>query len=322
MLFANGQVQEALGRLDKALDQDDLEGWTLSAWLMRFDLYQHLARKAEFEEKALDFVVKFERSPPAWTDAPPALAPGGAMRPGGAAHVALSGVLGASSAAAIEQLRKAAERQNKLRVDFAKLQGIEAEGCKLLLDALRGLRKAKKEIYLSGEGQAFKLLRAQAVAGDASVDQAVWLLLLDLYQQLAMQPEFEEAAVDYAVTYEVSPPSWEAPATQKGAAAPLEPAEPVTERANDHFDAAGEIAGQQEQLFADLAAYAAQANPVVVDLTATRRVDFINAGRLLNVVEKLHQDGKPVVIRGAGQMIIALFEVMGIHKLARIIPRK
>jgi len=36
-----------------------------------------------------------------------------------------------------------------------------------------------------------------------------WLMLLDLYQHLGMRAEFEEAAVNYAVTFEISPPSWE-----------------------------------------------------------------------------------------------------------------
>jgi anti-anti-sigma regulatory factor len=48
----------------------------------------------------------------------------------------------------------------------------------------------------------------------------------------------------------------------------------------------------------------------------------VNAGRLLNVLEKLKAEGKQLVIRGAGEMIIALFAVMGIPKVARIIPRK
>ena len=42
----------------------------------------------------------------------------------------------------------------------------------------------------------------------------------------------------------------------------------------------------------------------------------------LNSLEKLKAEGKQLVIRGAGEMIIALFAVMGIPKVARIIPRK
>jgi anti-anti-sigma regulatory factor len=61
---------------------------------------------------------------------------------------------------------------------------------------------------------------------------------------------------------------------------------------------------------------------VTIDCAAAKRIDFVNAGRLLNVLEKQKAEGKEIVVRGAGEMIIALFAVMGITKIARIIPRK
>ena len=76
-----------------------------------------------------------------------------------------------------------------------------------------------------------------AKAGEKSVDVAVWLLLLDLYQMLGLQNEFEEAAVDYAVTYEVSPPSWETPPPRPK---PLETSQPITlETGDDAFHVVG-----------------------------------------------------------------------------------
>jgi anti-anti-sigma regulatory factor len=321
ILFANGQTEEARARAQKALDGEDLGAWKLQMWLMLFDVLQTLGRKAEFEEKALEFVVKFERSPPVWVDAPvAAVRQNPNLRTGGLAAVSLTGTLGAASAQAFEQLKKAAERQPKLRLDFAKLQGIEPAGCTLLRDALRGFKAAKKDIYLTGEPRIFQLLREAAKAGDKSIDVAVWLLLLDLYQMLGMQNEFEEAAVDYAVTYEVSPPSWETPPPRPK---PLEMSQPMaTVGGDDAFMIVGEVAGQSDQLFADITAYAAGASPVTIDCSAARRIDFVNAGRLLNVLEKQKAEGKELVVRGAGEMIIALFAVMGITKIARIIPRK
>ena len=322
VLYANGQSAEAHARLKKALEGEDLGAWKLQVWLMMFDVLQQLGRKQEFEERALDFVVKLERSPPVWTDAPPAPKQNPSLRTGGAASVSLTGALGAQSAGALEQLRKAADKQPKLRLDFGKLQGIEPAGCKLLHATLKYFRTAKKDVWLTGEATLLKLLRDGAKAGDKSVDTSVWLLLLDLYQMLGLQNEFEEAAVDYAVTYEVSPPSWEAPPPRpKGE--PMAESQPVaTLVADESFHVSGEVAGQSDQLFTDLGAYAAAANPVVLDFGAARRVDFVNAGRLLNVLEKLKAEGKQLVIRGAGEMIIALFAVMGIPKVARIIPRK
>lgn len=316
VLYANGQSQEALDTLNRAIEAGTLESWTLPAWLMRFDLYQQLGRKSEFEEKALHFVVKFERSPPAWNDLPSATT---ANRPGGSAHIALSGSLSSASKAAFGQMLKASERHPKLHLDFAKLEGADAEGCQLLLDTLATLRKAKKEVYISGEARAFELLRARIAEGGAT---PLWLLLLDLYQQLGMQEEFEELAVDYAVTFEVSPPSWEARARVE----PPPPPAPVgggeRDDSDDSYRLEGDIAGEQEALFADLQKYVKQANPVLIDLSRTRRIDFINAGRLLHLIEKARESKRAVVLRSVGEMMMALFAVMGIHKHARIIPRK
>ncbi|MCC6610976.1 MAG: hypothetical protein IT515_15045 [Burkholderiales bacterium] len=326
ILFANGQADQALARLEAALADESLGAslgaWRLQIWLMLFDLYQHLGRKARFEERALDFVVKFERSPPAWTEAPKADKAPSALRTGGAAHVSLSGTLSAASANALEQLRKMAERQSKLRVDFAKLQGLDADGCRLLLDALKALKKAKKEVYFSGEAQGLKLVRDLAKPGDPSTDQAVWQLLLELYQQLGLQNEFEEAAVDFAVTYELSPPSWEVPPPKaKGTAPP--PAEPEAARApEDAFYFEGEVAGANDALFTELADYAQTANPLVIDMSRMRRIDFVNAGRLLNTLEKVASAERSIVLRGVGEMVAALLSVMRITKLARVIPRK
>ena len=321
ILFANGQIEEAHARANKAIEQEDLGAWKLQLWLMLFDLLQQLGRKQEFEEKALDFVVKFERSPPPWVDGPTAAARANpSLRTGGLAHVALTGVLGAQSATALDQLKKAAERQPKLRLDFGKLQSIEPAGCTLLRDTLRAFKAGKKDVYLTGEARILQLLREGAKAGDKSVDPAVWMLLHDLYQMLGMQNEFEEAAVDYAVTYEVSPPSWEAPPSRPK---PLEVSQPIAlETGDDAFHLVGEVAGQSDQLFIDITAYAGGANPVTLELAAAKRIDFVNAGRLLNVLEKSQAEGKQLVIRGAGEMIIALFAVMGITKIARVIPRK
>jgi anti-anti-sigma regulatory factor len=322
VLYANGQTAEAHARLKMALEGEELGAWKLQVWLMLFDVLQQLGRKQEFEERALDFVVKLERSPPVWTDAPPAPKQNASLRTGGASTVALTGSLGAQSAGALEQLRKAAERQPKLRLDFGKLQGIEPAGCKLLHATLKHFRTAKKDVWLTGEATLIKLLRDRAKAGGKSVDTSAWLLLLDLYQMLGLQNEFEEAAVDYAVTYEVSPPSWEVPPPRPKGEPMAESQSVATQVADDAFHVSGEVAGQSDQLFTNLGAYAAAANPVVLDFGTVRRVDFVNAGRLLNLLEKLKAEGKPLVIRGAGEMIIALFAVMGIPKVARIIPRK
>lgn len=319
ILFANGQVQEALARIDGAIGGEDLGDWQLQAWLMRFDLYQYLGLRAAFEEKALDFVVRFERSPPAWTDAPPPVASAPATRTGGAGHVALTGGLTAASAPAIEHLRRMQEKQPRLRLDVGRLNGIDGAGARLLLDTLQWARKSGKDLYFTGEAELLRLIQAQAPSGDPHADPALWLLALEIAQQLGDEQRYEELALEYTITYEVSPPAWEK-------VAPRAPARDAAAGAgagsSEAFLVDGDVTAPADRVLADLEAFATGANPVLVDLERTRRVDFVSAGQLLNLLARLKQSGRSIEIRGANQLVLALFTMMGIRELARLVPRK
>jgi anti-anti-sigma regulatory factor len=320
ILFANGQAQEALVRIDEALAGDSVPGWELQAWLMRFDLQQHLGQRAEFEEKALDFVVRFERSPPMWTDAPPPVAMPTAIRTGGAGHVALTGGLTAASAAAVEHLRRMQEKQPRLRLDVGRLNGIDGAGARLLLDTLKAVRKSGKDLYFTGEAELLRLIRAQAPSGDRNADPTLWLLALEIAQQLGDEQRYEDLALEYTITYEVSPPAWEK--VPPRAMARDESSAGTAGGGSDVFAVEGDITGPGERVLGELEAFAANADPVVIDLERTRRVDFVSAGQLLNLLAQVKQSGKSIEIRGANQLVMALFAMMGIRELARLVPRK
>src|SRR5260221_451541 len=53
-----------------------------------------------------------------------------------------------------------------------------------------------------------------------------------------------------------------------------------------------------------------------------RRVDIVTAGLMLKVLSALQERGTTVQIRGANELIRALFGLTGLDKVARIIPRK
>lgn len=320
ILFANGQAEEALARIADAIALDDLGAWKLRAWLMLFDLYQHLGKRAEFEERALDFVVRFERSPPVWTDPPPPVPAPSTIRTGGAGHVALTGGLTAASALAVEHLRRMLDKQPRLRLDLGRLNGIDGAGARLLLDTLTYARKSGKGMYFTGESDLLRLIQAQAPSGDRGADPALWLLALEIAQQLGDEARYEDMALEYTITYEVSPPSWEK-VVPRGPVAEA-PSAHVTSAGGDTFVVNGDIAGQGDQVLAELEAFANDADPVIIDLHATRRVDFVSAGQLLNLLARLKHARKSIEIRGANELIVALFSMMGIREFARLVPRK
>ena len=55
----------------------------------------------------------------------------------------------------------------------------------------------------------FLHLAEAAPTGVRDADPAFWQLRLDALRMTNRPDQFDEAAIDYCVTYEVSPPSWE-----------------------------------------------------------------------------------------------------------------
>ncbi len=317
ILFANGQVVQALSALSRSVREADLGTSALQAWLMLFDLYQHLGMRSEFEALALEFVVKFERSPPVWIETGESEDP--ALLTGGVGYFALSDTLSEASVADLEKLRAAAATQQTVRVECGKLRGLDGPGCKLFRETLLAIRNAGKEVLLTGEAALLRPLEEACQAGRIETDGALWTLLLDVCRILRLKDKFEEAAVNYAVTFEVSPPSWDASA---GTAAKRATRERPVDAADQALVLAGDITGASETLAKRLQDWAAVNKMLVIDMSRAKRVDFVTAGLMLNVLSKLEQAGITVQIRGPNELIHALFRVMGIGKVARIIPRK
>ena len=317
IFFANGQVLQALAALTRAVREEDLGASALQAWLMLFGLYQHLGMSAEFEALAMEFAVKFERSPPVWIETGPP--PDPALVTGGIGYCALSGTLSEASAPELEKLRDTAQRLHTVRMDCTKLQGLDAPGCRLLGETLASIRGAGRNVMITGETQLLRLLEEPCRVGRAETDGAVWALLLELYRMLKLKDKFEETAVDYAVTFEVSPPSWD---SQPGAGSKRAAVERPVEPEDRALALSGDITGASEALAQQLRDWAAANAMLVIDMSRAKRVDFVTAGLMLKVLSRLHQDGTTVQIRGANALIHALFAVMGIGKVARIVPRK
>jgi anti-anti-sigma regulatory factor len=311
ILFANAQEKAALSVLKKAAGDKDTGKTARQVWLMLFDLYEHLGMRAEHDALSLEFAAKFERSPPTWTERAEIAASMPAM---GGGAVGFGSALDAGAAVRIEQVNQIAAVVQSLSFDLSKLAAIDATGCGLLLQCLQKLRRAGKSVAFSGEASLLGLLGANAQSGDKTVDQAFWLLLLEVYQTLGRQDAYEEAALNFAITYELSPPAWEAPppASRQAAAAPRTP------QAEQMLRLSGEITGADEVTLKTILDYAADSNLVLIDFSAVSRVDFVSAGQLLNTFSKLHQAGKSVKIRGANELILALFGVMGVQAVTGI----
>lgn len=317
MLFSVEQTEQAESVLESAIRHERLNRYERRAWGMLFDLYQLQGRRDAFETLALEFAAKFETSPPTWMAAAaeerdPMLATGGG------AFVSLAGPLNGKSLDTLKLLLKNAEKNPTVRLDMAKVTDADEQGCGLLQNVLVRLKKSGKECVLSGADRLAALLAKKITPGTREREQT-WLLLLTLHQQTYQQEAFEDVAVNYAITFEVSPPSWEAPKAKPAASAGQpEPVMPVTPACSLE----GELVAVDEAAFSRIRMQAETSDDVVVDVGKLVRMDFIAAAHLLNVLNELVSAGKKVSLIKASHLVTALWEVIGLDRVARVETRK
>lgn len=324
MLYSSNQAAEAFAVLEAAVKGgEDLGNYGRRAWGMLFDLLQMLGRREAFEALGLEFAAKFETSPPPWAAAGAAEGGANAAQPAGTrAYISLSGVLSAKAQEPLKQLVKNAEKNPVVRLDVSKVTDAAEEGCALLHGTLLALKKAKKECVLGGAERLASVLAKKIVPGQRE-NERTWLLLLELYQQLFQQQAFEDAAVNYAVTFEVSPPSWEAPKAKRSAPiAEIEAATAAMAEAAEGYDLEGDIVAAGGEVFAPLQSYAEGREDVAVNCRELMHMDFVSAGQLLNVVANLSAAGKRIRFRGVSHLLAALWEVLGLDRVATVETRK
>jgi anti-anti-sigma regulatory factor len=323
VLYANERVAEAIGALQLFL-KDNTGSRDFQPWLLLFDLFQSQAMKREFDELSMEFVVRFERSAPIW-EAPSEAAPAPAAkrpaaRSGGA--VVLKDMIGAAAEEEIQRLLKLAEGEAPVRVDLSKATGIDASRAQLLGEVLLMVRKSGKSIIFSG-AKEFTSLVKNLTEDAGRHDPSFWRLLFELYEFQNQESQFEDAAVDYAVTFEVSPPSWEPMANTVELTEEAPEAEEEAEQTQaDAFCLSGVLNSTTEHRLKELERYAAERRDVLVDMSGATRVDFMTVGTLITSLMNLNQAGKRVTISGQNEMIHALFEVMGIRDFATLVRRK
>ena len=310
-MYAAGQELEAMRRLEAALKSgEDLGDAAVRAWACLFELLQALGRRPAFDALALTFARRFEKSPPAWS-APVEGEHTATETTGGRAHVSLSGVLNASIGEVLKQTMKLAATSTLVRMDVAKLTDADNNGAIVLMRAMAALKKAKKELVFGSPEHLAGILAAKVVPGERS-NTEMWLLLLELYQQAFRQEAFEEAAVNYAVTFEVSPPSWEALPERHDEPPPASPPLPKAEGFTLHDQLLG--AGVAD--FAPLEAVLAGCDEFDIDARKLVRIDTASAKALLEVLTRLHAVGKKLRIVGLSTIVAAYLETLGFDGVA------
>ena len=317
-MYAAGQELDAMRRLESALKSgEDLGEAALRAWGGLFDLLQVLGRRPAFDALALTFARRFEKSPPAWSVVAEDEEHTAAETTGGRAHVSLSGSLNARVGEVLKQTMKLAATSTLVRMDLAKLVDADNDGATLLLRGIAALKRANKEFLFGSPEHLAQILATKLVPGERR-NESMWLLLLELYQQAYRQDEFEEAAVNYAITFEVSPPSWVAlPARVEEAPRPA----PALPHKAEGFALSGQLLGATAADFAPLEALLAGREEFDIDARHLVRIDAASAGHLLEVLTRLHAKGKTLRISGLSTLVAAYLETLGFADVAELRAR-
>lgn len=318
MLHAAGKDLEASRRLEAAIKANEPMGETADrAWRALFELLQEQGNAAAFDKLALAYARRFELSPPTW-NAPAETDHQVDASMGGRAHVALTGSLDARVGESLKQMLKLAQTAPLVRIDLGKLTAADNDGATLLMRALGALKKAKREYVFGSPGQLTDILGAQLEPGRRD-HEASWLLLLELYQQAYDQNAFEEAAVNYAVTFEVSPPSFESPSP--GRPLPVAVTAPPRRNAGD-FVLEGQMIGAGAGAFADLERIAAERGEIDIDALGLRRIDAASTAQLKAAVGRIAEKGCRVRLIGLSELVAAWLQAQGFADLAVLRTRK
>jgi len=315
LLFANGQDAGARELLDQGVLTDADTKVSPLAWLALFDLMQRANDRNAFDQLSMQYVLQFERSAPAWDER---VKPSADDKHGGGGYIAVTGKLSSGTSAQLEGLKRALEKcVPRARVDLSSVTGFDDAGAKVLAVDLARARSQRMDLALQRPEKLVAALEA-AVARGKEGGEGAWLLSLELLQWQHDQAKFDERAVEFAVAFELSPPSWEPPprtGDKDASPAPgkLSADAPGTSPAErDSVVWEGVLAGAMPQQLARLADVAQSTSVAQIDMTAVDRVDFIFAGALLNAITRIETLGKAVQIIGATPIVRALLLLIGI----------
>ncbi len=325
ILFANGQLIDcALALREELARNPEVQ----VSWLLLFEVLQQTNNLNEFESLALDYSVRFESSPPAWRDfqRDQGIKKTPITTPLDPAEVALPARMTADHQKELEAFRKLLKPGAHAKLNFDKLNEVDEAGANVLRELLSAARKNVLPITISGATQAAFALRSKLVINVAQPPDSVWLATLDLYHLLGWQRQFEDLAVDYAVTFEVSPPSYQPPPQHIHITGSLNAESPVVSDTCFAIQSApqlkGDILGSASEAIATLEAAASLGDQVEVDCSLMGRVDFSAAGSLLNWLLSAHSRGKHISLTQVHVLASALFTVVGINSVADIAARR
>jgi anti-anti-sigma regulatory factor len=316
LMFAHGNGNAATAALSHALETNERS--QLLVWMCLFDLHARAQDRVAFDELALRFVVQFERSAPAWDE----LAPGGgnvvaSMASRGGPKSLLRGDLTDPHSPVLVTLSEAAKRKvgppPRFDLDIAELNGVNDVCGTLLAGALAALRRKGSIITFRALDATIRRLSVPLESGKPQ-HKGQWYLVLELLQWAGSTNLFDDRAVDFAITFEISPPTMEPLGAAQRNAMSVQTAAvdtPVDTIHDDRVIWAGELLGSTAPCINSISLANITTNPVIVDMRQVLRVDFICGSAIANAFTRLMAQAVDVRVVGASPIVQTLMQLTG-----------
>ena len=345
--FANGDPGGAenslLGALKEAAQQDEhSDSWTAAL----FDLYRATGEQGRFDRVAIEYAERSGRSAPGWFSIPDRL---GMQEARASARTVPSRLSDEPvwrspvvfDRGAVDELQLAiANAQQPWYLDWSDLQTVQPDAYEALGSLVAQWCGTSVALRFAGSPALERALRAETISGKRQAGQAPWRLRLDALRLMGLQDDFELVALDYCVTFEVSPPVWHAVRCSFERDAPAASDAPASAQASlqDPMDDAtmlaaadgsgspvaelvGEVLGEATDALERLDRARAGGDRLVVSCSNLIRVDFAAAGSILNWVAARQAEGCRVQFRDVHRLVAAFFHVIGINEHAKVVLR-
>jgi hypothetical protein len=341
--FANADFEQCEQALATLTASGGARAAHAETWLVLFDLYRAIGQQHKFESLALDYAQQFGWSAPQWFSMPKLVAEAaGDDRPRSSR---IEGQVGWVSPEYIDADAVAKLSSVSLQMplpwvfDWSALRGVDAEASARLSELFRKWIGQDLDMRWLGGERLFNVLQDATPTGVRDVDPAHWQVRLDALRMANRPDQFDETAIDYCVTYEVSPPSWEAARCEvrvsgAGATTSSQPLSVVSDVSTSFLESrltedtamvqvgtvelSGQLVGDIGATLKKMDAELGPATIVNVSCARLIRVDFIAAGDLLNWVLARRSENRSVRFIEAQRLVALFFGAMGINEHAKV----
>lgn len=346
ILFAHGDLQGARTRLLEQLVQSlsaapvDEEKVSV-LWHAVLDLCRATGDEETFEPLAIDYADHFGRSAPLWFSIParvgiPALA-GGATKKQEKRQFQWSSP-SMLTVGSVTALRAAfADAPQPWSMSWLRLASIDEAALLPLAKLLEEWASSAVQLVLSDAGKLLGLLEKNTPASDATYAEQWWVLRMALLRLVDRMDDYEQVALDYCITYEVSPPSWVDPLCQcvvqeDGEVDATVLQESLLHSRNDAGVAAsptealpslgkglaGVIEGDAQPWLDAMAVKAKVGQALEISCENLIRLDFVAAGGVLNWAADMQSQGHVLRFTQLHQLVAVFFHVIGINEHASV----